>query len=260
MQPGRALMVALLLFGLGTAPAHAGAWTKKKGQGQAFLKWEAMRAREAYDAAGMAQDLPGERQETTWSVVTEYGLSDTLTVQLKGDWQDGQDAGFAYRGRGPIELGLNWQVWRDDRTAVSVYGAVAEGGDARNAGYSLPGQGGRDIELRFLAGRSTHFVEPRLGVDSLFAEVQVARRLRQALADETRFDLTLGANFGSSWLWLGQAFGGVSDDSGPQWLLLESSAVRHFGQWSVQAGWRQAVRGRESPVHEGVVLALWRRF
>lgn len=260
MMPVGAILFGLVLAGLASGDVQAGAWAKKKGQGQAFLKWEAMRSTEAFDAQGLAQPLLVERKETTWSLVTEYGLTDRMTLQVKGDWQQGQDAGFTYEGRGPVELGLMWQVWRDDQTAIGVYVGAAQGGDARNAGYALPGQGGRDYEVRALAGRAVHFETSRFGARSVFAEVQMARRFRESLSDETRMDLTVGSEIGSDWLLLGQAFGGVADNSGARWLSLESSAVRHFGSWSAQLGWRRAVLGRDSPRHQGLVLALWRRF
>lgn len=59
---------------------------------------------------------------------------------------------------------------------------------------------------------------------------------------------------------LSQAFGGMTDDDGARWLSVETSVVRRFGDWSVQAGWREAVAGRETPESRGWVLAVWRRF
>lgn len=43
-----------------------------------------------------------------------------MTVQFKGDWQSGEDAFIDYEGRGPLEIGVTWQAWRDDRAAVSL--------------------------------------------------------------------------------------------------------------------------------------------
>ncbi|MFN7390562.1 MAG: hypothetical protein ACK5R8_13975, partial [Brevundimonas sp.] len=93
-----------------------------------------------------------------------------------------------------------------------------------------------------------------------FVEVQAARRMRDGLPDEVRADLTLGAHFGDNWMILAQAFGGVTDDNGAQWLSAETSVVRHLGRWSLQAGWRRTVAGRETPLAEGPIVAIWRRF
>lgn len=178
-------------------------------------------------------------------------------MQVKADWQDGEDAFFNYRGRGPIEVGVAWQVWRDDRAAISLYGGYADGGEGRNAAYAAPGLGASDWEVRVSAGRN--WSAPRLGLNDAFVEVQGARRLRDGLADETRVDATLGVRFARDWMALGQAYGGAAD-GGARWLSLEASVVRDLGDWSLQAGWRQTALGRETPIASGPILAVWRRF
>lgn len=160
-----------------------------------------------------------------------------------------------------MEVGVTWQAWRDDRGAVSLYGGYASAGDGRNAGYAAPGVGEQDWEARISAGRS---FGARGGVwwgpDRSFVELQAARRMRDGLPDETRADLIVGGHFGDDWMVLGQAFGGVADGDGARWLSVEISVVRHLGDWSLQAGWRQAVAGRETPAARGLVVAIWRRF
>src|SRR5690606_9172995 len=93
-----------------------------------------------------------------------------------------------------------------------------------------------------------------------FVEIQAARRMRQGLPDETRMDLTYGSGLGENWLILAQAFGGQTDGGPARWLSLETSVVRDFGDWSVQAGWREAVAGGDTPESSGPVIGLWRRF
>ena len=254
----RAACIAAVCALTAAGQADAGAWTKKKGQAQVIAKLEAMRATEGFDAAGQRVPLPAERRDEALSVFAEYGLTDRLTLQLKGDLQRGEDAFVDYEGRGPIEIGVTWQVWRDERNAVSLYAGYADGGEGRNAGYAPPGQGDSDWEVRASAGRS--FEGAAWGPERSFIEVQAARRMRQGLPDETRVDLTLGGHIGENWMVLGQAFGGQTDDGGARWLSVETSVVRRFGDWSVQAGWRTAVSGRETPAANGPVLGLWRRF
>lgn len=115
-----------------------------------------------------------------------------------------------------------------------------------SAGRSLGGSG-----RGLFAGR---------GPDRSFVEVQAARRVRDGLPDETRADFTFGGLFGNRWMVLGQAFAGMTDGGGARWLSLETSLVRNFGDWSLQGGWRRTVAGRETPLAEGVVIAVWRRF
>jgi hypothetical protein len=243
------------------APATAGPWTLPKGDGQVIVKLEAMRADQGFDPNGDLLSLPAERRDTAVSLFAEYGLTPRLTVRLKGDWQSGEDAFVDYEGRGPLEVGLNWQVWRDDKTALALYGGVADGGEGRNAGYADPGIGGQDWEVRAALGRSFgpgRWMGP--GATGGFVTLEAARRLRGGLPDETRVDATFGVHFGDKWMVLNQAYAGQADGGGPRWLSVETSLVRHFGPWAVQLGWREALSGRETPRSGGPVLGLWRRF
>jgi hypothetical protein len=265
MRTGPALVsgVVAAMASLSAVPAGAGAWTLEKGRGQVIFKAEAMTADQAFDPSGTRVPLSVERRDRSLGVFAEYGLTDRLMLQVKGDWQDGEDQFVDYQGRGPIEAALVWQVWRDDRTAFSVQGGYASAGDGRNAGYAAPGVGDSDWEVRASLGRSFGAMGAgALRPDRTFVEVQAARRFRNGLPDETRADVTVGAHVGERWLLLGQAYGGLTDgdDSAARWLALETSVVRHFGAWSAQAGWRETVAGRETPVAKGVVLAVWRRF
>jgi hypothetical protein len=248
------LLIVLGLAGAGT-PAAAGAWNLPKGQGQAIVKYEDMRADESF-APGGRIDLPAERVDRAASLLAEYGLTDRLTLQFKGDWQSGHDDYLDYEGRGPVEIGARWQAYRDDNNVVAVYAGYAQGGTGRNAGYAAPGAGDSDWEMRLMAGRGWAM--------GAFVEAQAARRWRQGLPDEVRVDLTAGMRLSDDWMMMTQAFGGAADGAGDgtgaRWLSVEASVVRDFGDWSVQAGWRQTVAGRDTPVARGPVIGLWRRF
>lgn len=258
MKPVGGLLAAMA-FLAGAMPAAAGPWTQPKGQGQMIVKYEDMRADRGFDMDGALADLPAERRDRVIGLFAEYGLTDRLTLQLKGDWQSGEDAFINYEGRGPLEIGVTWQAWRNERTAISLYAGYADGGEGRNAGYAAPGVGDNDWEVRAAVGRSFGGLG-RWGPSGSFVDLQVARRQRQDLPDETRFDATAGAHLGADWMVLAQAFGGQADEDGPRWLSLEASLVRNVGDWSVQAGWRQTIAGRETPDAGGPVVALWRRF
>nr|WP_291537342.1 hypothetical protein [Brevundimonas sp.] len=221
-----------------------------------MVKYERSRADSGFDPSGGEQPLPAVRRDARLGLFAEYGVTERLTLQLKADWQAGEDAFVDYEGRGPVEIGATWQVWRGGRSAVSLYGGYARAGEGRNADYAPPGVGEHDWEARLSAGRS---MSRRWGMDQTFVELQAARRLRDGLPDETRIDATAGARFGRDWMALGQAFGGAAD-GGARWLSLEASVVRDLGSWSVQAGWRQTVAGRETPLAHGPVVAIWRRF
>lgn len=253
--------LAGLLLATAATSAQANAWAQAKGKAQVIVKGEAMRATQGFDRSGDIAALSDERGDRAVGVLAEYGLTDTVTLQFKGDWQSGHDAFVDYDGRGPVELGLTWQAYRDDWNAVSLYAGYAVSGEGRNAGYAAPGVGEHDWEVRIAAGRSLSGAG--MGpwrLDRSFVEIQAARRMRDGLPDETRADFTVGAHLGDHWMVLGQAFGGMTDDDGARWLSVETSVVRNVGRWSLQAGWRRAVAGRETPLFEGPVIAVWRRF
>lgn len=257
--PGGRLILLLLLLGatvgLPADRARASAWSQPKGEGQVIVKLEATKADRALDHHGQTYDLLDGRRDGVASVLIEYGLTDRLTLQAKGDWQSGRDGMQRFEGRGPVEIGARWRVYQDDRNVVAVYAGYAQSGETRNAGYAEPGQGERDIEYRLLAGR---------GTERMFAEIQLARRLRQGLPDEGRMDLTLGYHVTPEWTLMSQLYMGRTDANldgdRSQWVVNDFSVIRHFGDWSGQVAWRQTLAGSSTPVSRGPVLAVWRRF
>ena len=226
------------------------------GHGLAILKYEDQQADEGFDPAGQLLAIDHRRDESL-SLYTEYGLTKRLTLQAKAGVTRGHDRFVAYDGRGPIELGLRYAVVRTDRSVVSFYLGAAKDGVGRNAGYAAPGRGDAVLEARLLAGTSRDWRGRHV-----FGDLQVARLKRSGLADETRLDATLGLRPAKSWLLLAQTYAGKADSRpvGSRWIKSELSVVRDLGDWSVQAGWRQTLAGRETPADRGVVLAVWRRF
>ncbi len=96
----------------------------------------------------------------------------------------------------------------------------------------------------------------------MFVEVQVARLVRSGLPDETHVDATAGVTVAANWQLFLQSYNGRADSSpiAPEWSKIEASVVRKLGRWSLQAGWRETVWGREDPITGGPVVAVWRRF
>lgn len=234
----------------------AGAWPMQRGEGLAILKYEDQKADTGFDPAGDKATID-PRHDQTLSLYGEYGLSDRLTLQTKATVTRGHDSFVAYDGRGPLELGLRYTFMRTDRSAVSLYLGAAKDGVGRNAGYAAPGQGDTDLEARLLAGTSGQW----RGLSG-FTDLQVARLKRSGLADETRVDVTLGLRPKDHWLFMAQAYAGNADSTpaGSRWRKGELSVVRDLGAWSLQAGWRQTLSGRETSADHGPVLAVWRRF
>ena len=236
--------------------AHAGTWPVAPGETLVIAKYEGSSASETFDQDG-GRTAVQARRDDAFSLNVERGLTRRLTFQGRAGWTRGEDGFADYAGRGPVELGLRYVVLGDDRSVVSLYAGASLTGEGRNAGYAAPGAGTADLEARVLVGRSMTFA-----ARPAFAEVQLARLDRSGLPDETHLDLTLGIEPSSRWLLMAQAYAGQADGvaSTPRWLKLELSAVRRFGDWRLQAGWRQSVAGQDSPVEGGPVLAVWRSF
>lgn len=236
--------------------ARAGAWPIDPGRTQLIAKYERTTADQGYDPDAVLVDIDPRRDESL-SVFVERGLTPRLTLQAKAGVTRGHDRWARYSGRGPVEAGLRWTVLRDARSSLALYAGAGEGGAGRNAGYAAPGQGSLDLEARVLYGRSGVWRGREVYVD-----LQAARLKRQGLADETRMDATMGLRPARNWLLLAQTYGGQADRSPvrARWLKSEFSVVRSFDAWSVQAGWRDTVSGRETARDRGVVLALWRRL
>lgn len=236
--------------------ALAGAWPVEKGRTLAIGKYERSTADQGFDPDGVLVDI-GHRRDETLSMFVEHGVTPRLTLQAKAGVTRGHDQWVKYSGRGPIEAGLRWTVRQDDRSALAVYIGAGEAGAGRNAGYASPGQGSLDLEARVLYGRSGVWKGREVYVD-----LQAARLKRQGLADETRIDTALGLRPARNWLLLAQTYGGQADRNTlkARWLKGEISVVRSLGSWSIQAGWRDTLSGRETARDRGVVLALWRRL
>lgn len=257
MNVGGGIIAAVAAFILPLSPAVAGAWPKAAGETQVIVRYERAEADETYDADGDAIGLLLDRVEENATLYIEHGLTDRLTLQAKAGFTKGEDSGLDYDGRGPIELGLRFGLWRDEAATVALYAGATFAGEGLNAQYAPPGAGDVDFEARLLAGRSG-----RLGGVPVFGEVQAGGVVRQGLPDEARLDATLGMEPPGGWLILAQSYYGraFADGDDPQWLKLEGSVVKRFGQVGLQAGWRQTVAGRQVPRDGGPILGLWLDF
>lgn len=249
-------MIAAAFSCLAASGATAGAWPVAPGKTQVIGKYEPQSADQGFNPDGVLVDIDGRRDESL-SLLVEHGLNRSLTLQAKAGVTRGHDRWVSYSGRGPVEVGLRWAARRDDRSALSLYLGAAEGGVGRNAGYAAPGQGSVDLEARVLYGRAASW-----GGRPVYLDIQAARLRREGLADETRFDTTLGFRPRRGVLLLAQTYAGQAHRSGgdTSWLKSEISVVRAFGDWSAQLGWRDTIAGRETARDRGVVLAIWRNL
>lgn len=250
------LVITAALFWASGGQALAGAWPMESGRTQVITKVELQSASKGFSPEGTLVGIGG-RKDATASIHVEHGLSDRLTLQARAGLTRGRDPFVDYEGRGPVEVGLRYAFLKRPQTIAAVYLGAGEAGAGRNAGYAVPGEGGLELEARLLLGRSK---ATRFG--SFFSDVQIAHLRRSGLADETRVDATLGFRPTGNWLLLAQTYAGEAQ-SRPvksRWLKAEVSVVRHFGPWSLQAGWRETLDGRETAADRGAVVGIWRHF
>jgi hypothetical protein len=228
----------------------------QQGESQVIVKYERQSADRGFGPDGDLVVID-HRQDETVSIFVERGLTERLTLQAKAGLTRGHDRFVRYDGRGPVELGLRYAVFKGERTMAAVYVGATEAGAGRNAGYASPGKGGADAEVRILLGRSVAVRRAEL-----FADLQLARLRRPDLADENRLDATLGLRPNQSWLFMTQIYAGetVSRPVRSGWIKTETSVVRSFGAWSLQAGWRQTLTGREVAKDAGAIVGFWREF
>ena len=254
---GAAVSLGVLALACAGGSAYAGAWPTPKGDTQLILKVEDEQGGEGYDPSRNRVAIPYQRQDYL-SLFLEHGLTSSLTLQAKASYTSGEDQFVRYSGRGPIELGLHWAAFQRGRTVISFYAGGLYNGVGQNAYYARPDIGHYDGELRALFGQSA-----RIAGHETFVDAEVAHLFRSGgLADENRFDLTAGVYATPKWLVLFQSYSGATDDSvvKSDWVKLEGGVVRHLGPWSLQAGWRGVVYGRETPISSGPVIGVWRRF
>ncbi len=227
------------------------------GKTQTILKYEREKSDEAFDPDGVTVPIAPQEEESL-SLFVEHGLTSRITLQGKLGWTRGSGPFADFNGRGPIDIGARYAFLKGPKTAVSLYAGVTFPGDGRNAAYySEPGAGDMDLEVRFLAGRSG-----TLWKRHAFGEVQVARIERDGLPNETRLETTIGWEPRRGWLLMVQTYAGRAEAEpvAPAWVKSEVSVVRDVGDWRLQAGWRDAAAGIESPVASGPVIAVWRTF
>ena len=258
----RGLKSAGVLVALLTVPfangAAASAWNQPKGHGQLIVKYEPVWQIHGFDQDGDRFMLPYERVDHVVSVWGEYGLTDRITLVAKTDWQDIDAGSKSYQGMGPVEIGAKVALWSHDGLVVSAQAAFASDSQGRNAVWGSPGEGEKETEARLLVGRSFGGRYPA------FADLQLAHRWRDRLPDEQRLEGAVGVHLNPRYTVMGQVYAGktlpVEAEHQSRWNTYEIGVVRHWNDWSAQAGWRAVVSGRNVNAGDGPIFAVWRRF
>lgn len=243
-------MIAAVSLALAAAflcgPALAGAWPMEPGRTQTIVKFETQRASEAFDEAGQRVPIP-VHHDLAADLFVERGITEHLTAQGKLYWASVKEDGLSQTAYGHSELGARWMAYNGSKGVLSVY-----------TGLTLPvvgaKQGQAGFEARVLAGRAA-----RIGRRKLVADLQLATLTGSGYGRETRLEGSLGLELTENWSLMAQMQGGQIEN-GTAWLKDEISITRHFGQNSLQIGWRQTPFGKNFTQASGPIVGLWRRF
>lgn len=244
------------------APAEAGAWPQRRGDGLLIVTSLVDRADHAYDGDRQSID-DGYFHKDETSAYVEYGLSGVDTLVARLAWQDvRRRRGPSYdeaQGLSASELGWRRVIWRSDRSVVSGQITALVPGQGENVSNQAFGSGEMAAEIRALAGRSFG--------DDMFVESQLAWRWRDGEElDEIRLDLTAGWQFAERWQVMAQGFSVWSaerDHPGARSFdqhKLQLSVSRRIGRQTYQLGASITPTGRNAIDQRAVFLAVWRRF
>lgn len=252
----------MLVAGALAAPARAGAWPQKPGEGVLIVTTLADRADTAFGPDGATVDEGYFHKDETAAYV-EYGLDGRHTLLARLAWQS------VRRLNGPVhdeatglaasEIGLRRTLWRDGGRIGSAQFTALIPGQGENVSNQPLGDGDPAWEIRALFGQG-------LGARQ-FADVQLAHRWRgERDLDELRLDLTWGWQPAERWRVLAQSFSVWSVEAArpgaPEFEQhkLQLSIGREFRGAEYHAGIVLTPAGRNTIDERGIFLSVWRRF
>jgi len=244
--------IALVLLLLSCAPAHAGAWTKPRGE----LLMITTQSVHYLDRApgGISQS----KQET--ALYAEYGWRDHVTLVGRAALQSIDRSGIEpWRGVGGVEAGARLRLYRGGPWAASVQATVSARTGGENRNHAALGEGGGDLDVRLMAGRSFG--------RSTFVDVQAGWRRRPGgAADEVRLDVTAGTHAWRGMRVMGQSFsvwsaGGAAGFDGYASHRAQGSLIWPVtSRLHLQAGVMRTTGGRNTGHERSAFVAVWRTF
>lgn len=241
-----------ICVGMGAAPAEAGAWTKPRGE----ILIISTQSVHFFDRApgGVSQT----KQES--AVYAEYGWRDGVTLVGRAALQSiDRSAIDPWRGVGGAEAGARLRLYRGERWVISAQATASlrTGGENRN--HAALGEGGGDLDLRLMAGRSfgrSNFVNVSGGW----------RRRPGGAADELRLDMTAGAHVWRGAQVMGQSFsvwsaGGEAGFDGYASHRLQGSVIWPLSSRTrLQAGVMGTASAYNTGFERSAFVSVWRTF
>jgi hypothetical protein len=244
--------VAGIVWVTGSVPAEAGAWTKPRGE-TLMISTQSVHY---FDRApgGVSQS----KQES--AVYIEYGWRDHVTLVGRAAFQAiDRSAIEPWRGVGGAQAGARLRLYRGERWVMSAQALASVRTDGENRNNAALGEGGGDLDLRLMAGRSFG--------RSTFLDVQTGWRRRPGgAADEVRLDVTAGTHIWRGARVMGQSFsvwsaGGEAGFDGYASHRLQGSVIWPLTSRSrMQVGAMRTVSAHNTGVERSAFVSVWRTF
>lgn len=240
------------LLAITSAPVHAGAWTKPRGQ-TLMISTQSVHYLDRAPG-GISQS----KQES--SVYIEHGWRDHVTLVGRAALQSiDRSAIEPWRGVGGVEAGVRLRLYRKGPWAASVQATVSAQTGGENRNNAALGEGGGDLDLRLMAGRSFG--------RSTFVDVQTGWRCRPGgAADELRLDMTAGTHVWRGARVMGQSFsvwstGGPDGFDGYASHRLQGSVIWPLTSRSrMQIGVMRTASARNTGIERSAFVSVWRTF
>lgn len=250
-----------------SAPAYAGAWNQRAGEGQIISTSAWSHAGEIFDDDFNAIPLRGFTKTET-RVYVEHGLTDWLTAVGNTGFQtlnfrDG-DSRFDFDGLDDIEFGIQLDVFSRKDLATSLRLSYVIDSELDNQAIDVL-RGGDQIELRALIGQSRETL-----IGDFFYDAQFALR-SESLSDIDGIQAALTTGFKPTerWLFMIQSFANFSDSERvdgfivPEQFQLKSqvSVARQYRPGRhIQFGVGQTFIGQNIVEERSVFLGLWTEY
>ena len=259
------LIAAAIPFAFPDFSAHAGAWNKPAGEGQAILGAAALEGDYTFRSTGRLAKTPPYRKAEA-SLLVEYGITDWLQVNLKPAAESvsvGPPTRARISGLGDSEVGLQLRAFT---WGTATYGlratAIAPGHPgSRNPAAIGHARAGAQVDL-------VNGVSFNLGPWPSFIEGAAGLRLTpRAQGLEWRGETTFGVRPAPAFMVLLKSFTIISLDAPAAPLRRAASQKGQVSlvyeidrNWSVEAGAFTTIRGVNALRERGLVASVWRRF
>lgn len=245
------------VFAAGTV--NASPFLQPPGEGQLIVSGGFESSDRFFDRRGRLRSVSDYRK-FEFKAYVEYGATEWLTLVAA---QGYSSARFSAPGGGDsiamTEAAARLRIWNNETHFISAQAGV-RAPLVLDRGIALTTRETVEADARLMYGRKF-----KLAAFDAFAGLEAGYRLRSGLADEYRFDATLGLHLNQKWMLLAQSFNIFARQdnlfAAKRSHKLQTSAVWRFDpRWALQLGVYHLPAGRNARRESGALMAVWRRF